>query len=430
MMCSALSYAQRQTLQLGTAHVVGQTTTAPCNFPVQGADAWYYHDDPTRTSCSNVMVTGCATQGNPNNPLPTLLAYVAVTYQPAGTSQGTVVLLDGDGGTSFFNSGDGTNQYVDDYYRNGHFTTVQFAWAAAWNDNTANPPPSVKSVKDEACRPATLLKYIHDNYAVSSTGAMCAQGHSGGASAIAYAMEFYGADRAVSGGYLDTVVMTSGPTLADIYNGCHYDPQGSQAAASNVCQGGVCVGSAPQWQACLEHAMGGQVNCFPDGDPNRALYQNDGRYGTARAVAMHTVGINNLALGHANCNNWKQTGLDTHSGGIDDAWRDMSLVPVPYGHYPQTFVYGFLCEGPKFMVDDQGFRWDISNSSAAQAWSYLSAISPSPSQGTLPAIYRVNKCEDPEMIWKPHSDAVGSGMSGYGASEDAMVNNCNTTHRE
>ena len=402
------------------------THFAPCGFPTAN-DEWDTTDS-TLTVCHTVVVSGCPNSHDLNNPLPGLTAFVAVNLRPAGTTPlGTIVLLDGDGGKSFLTVGEGNSKYVEDYY-NASFTTVQVAWADDWDDNSAES--NFKSVKDEACRPATLLKYIHDNYAVSSTGAMCAQGHSGGASAIAYAMEFYGADRAVSGGYLDTVVMTSGPTLADIYNGCHYDPQGSQAAASNVCQGGVCVGSAPQWQACLEHAMGGQVNCFPDGDPNRALYQNDGRYGTARAVAMHTVGINNLALGHANCNNWKQTGLDTHSGGIDDAWRDMSLVPVPYGHYPQTFVYGFLCEGPKFMVDDQGFRWDISNSSAAQAWSYLSAISPSPSQGTLPAIYRVNKCEDPEMIWKPHSDAVGSGMSGYGASEDAMVNNCNTTHRE
>ena len=46
----------------------------------------------------------------------------------------TAVLLDGDGGTSFFNfPGNGTS-YVADYYSHG-FTTVQVAWADAWNDN-------------------------------------------------------------------------------------------------------------------------------------------------------------------------------------------------------------------------------------------------------------------------------------------------------
>jgi hypothetical protein len=141
---------------------------------------------------------------------------------------------------------------------------------------------------------------------------------------------------------------------------------------------------------------------------------------------MHTVGINNPALGHANCNNWKGSGLDTHGGGIDDAWMDMSLVPPPYGHYPQTFLYGFLCEGPKFMVDDQGIRRDISNSSAAQGWSYLSTLSVSSGQpNAFPQIYRVDQCADPEMIWGAGSQAVGTGgLTGYQASEQAMQNNC------
>lgn len=225
------------------------THFAPCGFPTHN-DEWDT-SDPNLTECHTVVVSGCPNSYDVNNPVPPLTAFVAVNHQAAGTTPGgTIVLLDGDGGKNFFRAGNGTSQYVVDYYNDSlhHFTTVQVAWADDWDDNT-NPGANPKSVKDEACRPATLLKYINDHYANPVGGAMCAQGHSGGASAIAYAMEFYGADRAVSGGYLDTVVMTSGPTLADIYNGCHYAGSGSQAPASSVCHGGVCFGAAQEWSA-------------------------------------------------------------------------------------------------------------------------------------------------------------------------------------
>jgi hypothetical protein len=423
MMCSSLSYAQRNTQHsLGTAVELDPIQAAPCNFPVQGGDAWYPPGSPTLTSCIKVNVGGCATLGDPNNTLPTITAYVAISHQPANiTPLGTIVLLSGDGGKSFFNAGDGNgDNYVADYY-NALFTTVQVAWAGDWNDNSAMPPPSEKSVKDEACRPATLLHFIYHTY-FNDTGAMCAQGHSGGASAIAYAMEFYGADRGDNTvnnpvGYLDTVVMTSGPALADIYNGCHYDPHSSQAPASDVCQGGVCVGAATDWPSCLEYPEGGQANCFPDGDPNRANYPVGMLYDSAEGVTMHTIG--DFQQAQANCNNAK--GNDASTATLDGDWHDMSLVPVPYGHYPQTFVYGFLCSGPNKDSDGN----DTSNSTAAQAWSYLSALSVSTREqlNGFPLIYRVDGCADPEMIWAHDSMAEG-GTTGYATSRDAMETNC------
>lgn len=45
---------------------------------------------------------------------------------------------------------------------------------------------------------------------------------SAGAAAIAYPLAWYGADRNTPGGYLDTVLFTSGPTLSDIKAGCQY----------------------------------------------------------------------------------------------------------------------------------------------------------------------------------------------------------------
>jgi hypothetical protein len=210
------------------------------------------------------------------------------------------------------------------------------------------------------------------------------------------------------------VVTTSGPALADIYNGCHYAGSVSQAPPSNVCHGGVCFGGAAQWQSCLEYPMDGQKDCFGD----KSYPTGDARYDTARAVAMHTIGMNNLNRANANCNNFKQTGVSTTP--IDPAWTDMSLVPAPYHQYPQTFVYGFLCSGRDLNPNGE----DISNSSAAQGWSYLSTISPSPSQGTLPAIYRVDMCTDPEMIWGRGSMAVGTPNSGFVESESKMESFC------
>jgi hypothetical protein len=411
-MCSGLSYAQgRETHALGNAQLVGQPKGAPCGIQTPSGDAWYPSGHPELTTCYKVGVTNCPTQ-DVNHPVPQLLAYVAVTQVDAGfSSRGTIVLHSGDGGTGFLNAGDGT-PYVQAYHQ-AHFTTVQVAWTDDWDDNTAPDPPPVKSVKDEACRPATLLKFIHDNYAVPATGAMCAQGHSGGASALGYAMEFYGADRAANttqngNGYLDTVVMTSGPTLADIYNGCHYLAP-PHPVTSSVCHGGVCVGSATEWQSCLQHPMSGQLDCFGGG---RKYPAGDGNYATARAVAMHTIDLN------ANCNNWKGSGVDTTA--IDPDWLDMSLVPAPFHQYPQTFVYGFLCSGPNYNENLD----DTSNSSAAQGWSYLSTLSVSSGQpNAFPQIYRVDGCADPEMIWAHGSTAVG-GTSGYATSEGAMENNC------
>lgn len=163
--------------------------------------------------------------------------------------------------------------------------------------------------------------------------------------------------------------------------------------------------------------MSGHADCFTDSPEN---YPMGGLYVTARAVAMHTIDLN------ANCNDWQGTHTFT-TGADDNAWLDMSLVPVPYGHYPQTFMYGFLCHGRDTVNGE-----DYSNSSAAQGWSYLSHVSPSSAQGTLPAIYRVDGCGDPEMIWKPTSTAVGTQgpQHGYEASRDAMEFNCNTLHRD
>lgn len=105
--------------------------------------------------------------------------------------------------------------------------------------------------------------------------------------------------------------------------------------------------------------MGGHGDCF-HGDA-QLKYPTGGAYDTAQGVTMHTIG--NFLQPQANCNNAKGNGQST-VGAIDDAWRAMSLVPVSNGHYPQTFIYGFLCSGPDQDQSDPPQR--TSNSSAAQ----------------------------------------------------------------
>ena len=130
--------------------------------------------------------------------LPPLIAYVAVSTQPnPNSATGTIALLDGGGGVTFFNQGGNdvngnATSYLHDYYFAG-YTTVQLAWAGPWEENSADVP--LNSFLQEACRPATLLKWINDNYARPSTGPMCAQGHSGDAGALGYALAWYGANR-------------------------------------------------------------------------------------------------------------------------------------------------------------------------------------------------------------------------------------------
>lgn len=167
---------------LGSVNEPGAIHQAPCNFgTLQGDDAFYDTAHPSNTSCHTVVVSNCPYQGSATQMLPPVGAFVAVTVQPAGTTPlGTIILFSGAGGTSFFNfpyggsNGLQGESYVKDYYNNpGHYTTVQVAWASPWEDNSLDPP--IKSVKDEGCRPATLLKYIYDNYAQPATGAMCAR---------------------------------------------------------------------------------------------------------------------------------------------------------------------------------------------------------------------------------------------------------------
>lgn len=405
-----------------------------CAFPTTPNQPFYNTTTWSLTTCYVLGVRDCPYQGSSSVGIHDIEAAVAVTNVPTGTtSKGLIILLSGDGGTNFFNfphggdTGVAGESYAGDYYHSGvnpSYTVAQVAWLSRWNDNSNDPP--IKSLVDEACRPYYLMKYINDNF--SQAGPTCAQGHSGGASEIAYSLAFYGADRH-SGGYLDTVLFTSGPPESDIKAGCQY-PQSGGGPPINVCSGSKCVGAISSWPDCLQYPNGNN-----DCNNPYNTYENTQTYQTAQAVSHDTIGYPSSSAN--NCNNY--TGTGTSTSAYDLTWADMSLVTGTTAHgnasYPNTFVYAYLCTGPHLidqdpLVDGSSGYINLSNDSAAQGWSYLNLVSTSTGQlGGVPQIYGVDYCADPEMIWVTGAVALGTGgVAAFTRSEQDMANNCQNPH--
>jgi hypothetical protein len=123
---------------------------------------------------------------------------------PAGTAKGTIIMLSGSGGTTFFNSGF-ANTYLGDGFR-----VVQLAWTTDWEDTAG------VGLKSAACRGATVFKYVFDNvHSGDRTAGFCAQGTSGGGAAIAFSLAQYGLSD-----YFDYVVIGAGPGVARLDYGC------------------------------------------------------------------------------------------------------------------------------------------------------------------------------------------------------------------
>lgn len=162
------------------------------------SDSWCHPSVPDDASCVRVRVE-C-------DDLDDAHARVALT-EPKGTPLGTVVLFSGAGGTAPFDNG-----FVPELVGRG-FRTVQVYWEGDWQISRAD------SVKEAACRPATVLAWAFEEYhrADRATG-YCGLGHSAGAAQFAFSLAHYGA-----GDQLDHVLLSSGPPLARIDAGC--DPR-------------------------------------------------------------------------------------------------------------------------------------------------------------------------------------------------------------
>ena len=121
-----------------------------------------------------------------------------------GTAKGTIILLSGHTGTTFFNGN------FADTYRNDGYNVVQLAWATEWEDTGG------LGLKTAACRPATVFNYMFSTtHNKSRTAGFCAQGISGGGGAISLSLAQYGLAN-----YFDYVVIGAGPGIARLDYGC------------------------------------------------------------------------------------------------------------------------------------------------------------------------------------------------------------------
>ena len=169
-------------------------------------------------TCSSLAVT-CPS-------VPSASTTLRVT-RPASTAsnRGTIILTTGGDGTNFADSVL-TGAMISTFVADG-LTVVQMAWnpPGIWGDARA---------RTVACRYATAAKWIYDNIHVGGRSRLfAAQGTSGGASQIGFALAHYG-----FGDFLDLANLGGGPTA------CPLCPCDGQAAVepllpvslfSNVC---------------------------------------------------------------------------------------------------------------------------------------------------------------------------------------------------
>jgi hypothetical protein len=138
---------------------------------------------------------------------------------PTGTARGMVLFFSGSGGTSWWTSMSNlTGSFMQGLQSQGLWV-FQVRWRTPW---MLSAPGEDAGSAHMACRPATVVRWVHDNRYVplgitSGLGecGFCITGNSGGSAQVAYALSFYGL-----GSILDADVPTSGPTHTALTKGC------------------------------------------------------------------------------------------------------------------------------------------------------------------------------------------------------------------
>jgi hypothetical protein len=155
---------------------------------------------PQGARCQHVQVVDC-----PGIETEALDATVAI-LEPQGPARGTILHFKGGGGTEWETIG--TAEYQAEGFRQ-----VYVLWASDWEQTLAS------GIKTAACRPATVIRWAFDNaHGASRDAGFCAQGKSGGAGQVAYALAHFG-----QGDVLDYVNEISGPPFSRIDLGCDGD---------------------------------------------------------------------------------------------------------------------------------------------------------------------------------------------------------------
>jgi hypothetical protein len=285
--------------------------------------------------------------------------------------QGTIVFFNGGNGTT-----PGFSQYIAAYTPPAQdFQTVQVIWSSVWED-TGNG--SGNSLKDAACRPATILNWLLNEKNVYSGGGMCTQGASAGSAAIGYALTEYGASE-----YLNHAELESGPVLSDLSMGCN-----RSSSSVTVCPGNQC--------------LTGQEGSWPDSP----VYVDGAE--TQVSTWSDAWGSNACASG----NNISQSQYT--------AWKTMSIVDGLSDStffYPKTSMSGWLCSKPDWCNG----AW-CQNNSAAQGQLYYQNVTSSKN------VYRVNNCEGTEGVDQGTVPELDD-ESGVQAIAGSMIAQCGQQNR-
>lgn len=135
--------------------------------------------------------------------------------EPSSGYKGTITFHSGAGGKGLWAPDDKPHaqQVLADVKADG-YRSVEVKWG---NNGWLAGSDLREGITAMACRPATVLKWIHDNLYEEVVGneAFCATGNSGGSVQVSLSMLNYGLDK-----YMDLVIPTAGPGLGRLDLGC------------------------------------------------------------------------------------------------------------------------------------------------------------------------------------------------------------------
>jgi hypothetical protein len=130
----------------------------------------------------------------------------------------------GGGGDEWWTRGSSSEQHqMAEELRSLGFTIVQLRWKINW---LISSPGNDAGTAHLACRPATVIKYVYDNFYLplgitKQTGkaGFCITGNSGGSTQVSYALSHYGLENII-----DVAIPTGGPPHAVLNKSCMNRP--------------------------------------------------------------------------------------------------------------------------------------------------------------------------------------------------------------
>lgn len=197
----------------------------PSQFPANPAEGALPLGQFTLTSGSKTCAQGQECEADFEVTCPEVSQPAAGTLRikaPLSGARGVLLLFAGGAGTSFIKTSH--KDSFEQRLRQAGVMVIEAPWRDSWLK--AAPGEQAGPVR-LGCRPATVVKWVHDNVFASmgaqSLGAarcgFCIGGDSGGASQVAFPLSHYGLSDII-----DVAIMASGPVHTGLAPGCLQDP--------------------------------------------------------------------------------------------------------------------------------------------------------------------------------------------------------------